>query len=69
MSWISAEFFLKRVDCLPKMSTSLDIWLAAETYLVDRVTARSSKQGTVSKIARKNWNTSCIHKRTAKFSA
>jgi len=30
MSWISAEFSLKRAVCLLKMSTSLDAWLAAE---------------------------------------
>jgi hypothetical protein len=45
MDWISAEFFLKRVVCLLKMSTSLDAWLAAETHLVGRVTASSCKQG------------------------
>jgi len=50
------------------MSTSLDAWLAARTHLVARVTASSSKQGSVSKIPRKDWNTSCIHKRKATFS-
>jgi hypothetical protein len=68
MSWISAAFFLKGVVCLLNMSTCLDAWLAARTHVVARVTASSSKQGRVSKIARKEWNTSCIHKRKATFS-